>query len=195
MGNVPATTVICIKPVHILCPCGAGKYDRAIHECIEIFPIRYLLQGNLHGHIQCDFISGFPFAVNGQVLSRLGIRFLYFSINRNAGAFSPGGVTEFEAECFLLALFHAESDLLFVGETGFLYQGYLFLFPGQTGGDEEVYIQRILCMGVNKLSVFGVILQSRTDATPHGCFRLRINAIVPRTHRSEVNKSTLCWLL
>ena len=133
--------------------------------------------------------------MDGQVLSRLGIRFLYFTIDGYAGSFSPGGVTEFEAECFLPALFHAEADLRFIGETAFLYQCQFLFFPGQAGGDEEVYIEGIVRMGVNKLSVFCVILQSGTDATPHGCFRLRINAVVSRTHRGEVNKSTLLRLL
>mgnify|MGYP007086218983 CR=1 FL=1 len=61
------------RAVHVFRTGGAGKYDGTVHEGIEMFLVGYLLQSDLHRQVQRDFVSGFPFAANRQVLARLGV--------------------------------------------------------------------------------------------------------------------------
>ena len=51
MGNVSATTIIGIEPVHVFRTGGAGKYDGTVHESIEMFLVGYLLQSDLHWQV------------------------------------------------------------------------------------------------------------------------------------------------
>ena len=51
MGNVSATTIIGIEPVHVFRTRGAGKYDGTVHESIEMFLVGYLLQSDLHWQV------------------------------------------------------------------------------------------------------------------------------------------------
>ena len=89
MSDMPATTVIGIEPVHVFRTGGAGKYDGTVHEGIEMFLVGYLLQSDLHRQVQRDFVSGFPFAANRQVLARLGVYILHFAIDGNTCSFCP----------------------------------------------------------------------------------------------------------
>ena len=91
-----------------------------------------------------------------------------------------------QGEGEMTGLTDGEGSLGFVGELGLLCDDKIVTY--KTGRGEEVDVERLLTIvGVDEMTVLGMVLHARTYTTPHALVGYRIDAIALRTQGGEID--------
>jgi hypothetical protein len=92
-----------------------------------------------------------------------------------------------QGERLRLREFQCEPRTLLGGKRGFLAERESERGIVQLGGDEEIDVNAVVRARINKPSVFARVFHAGPDAAPEAFSRNRVNPVVIRTDRGEVD--------
>ena len=173
-----------------------AQHDGSVHQGDVLRYVGQVFDAVVHGEPHLHHVALLPFAVDGDIAARSGVDVDGAAVYRHGevARLHPSGIAHQQGE---VALPLGDGDFagLGVGELGLLPELHAPLAPVELGGDEEVHIQRVALMGVDKLAVLAVVLHSRAHAAPHGLVGGGVVAVVARTGGCEVDVSAMFGML
>ena len=92
-------------------------------------------------------------------------------------------------------LSNGDTTGLSIGEGGLLTQCQTFLLPSELRVDKKIHVKGVTNVGIDELSIFAVILHTRTHATPHRLVRSRVVTIMTGTGWCKVHITTVLRML
>ncbi len=170
------------------------QHDGAVQHGHLIGPAGQGLERGAHRQEDVDAVAGAPVAARDcqvAVARHRGPQAL--AVQAQLHATRPARLAHAQAEA--AALFDDEPAAGGVGEASLLLQLHAALGPVQRGGDEQVQVQRFPLVGVDEGAMPRMALQPRADAAPHRLLRGRIDAVMLRPHRREVDEAAVLRVL
>ena len=188
-GHVRHAGIVRAQAGHVPGASGMGQHDRAVQDRVPRRTVRQTFDASVHRQCNLHAVAVAPLAAHRDVggRRRRDRHRLAVDLDGEGPRRHPAGMPEVEREALRPTELQREPGAFLVGKRGVLPQGETERSILQLGSDEEVDVDPVSSPRVDELAVPAGILHAGADAAPEPLVRHRVDPVVARSNRREVD--------